>query len=351
VERGEKGLEDRITASKVQCKELQAQVAAVKQKMADMEKHDQEAAAQHTARVNMLAGERQALSEDIAQIRTRAAHFEERASRLQERVAAAQEALRRGDDEKEQLQGELWERQGERAVLAADQASAARLGAEQRAQASLESHVTQLASVLSSEDHKLKRDQFRFRAVERQLGAHADDERREHERAAFTIPQRIEQERLEAQHCRKVYESSQRELVISKDAVHQLQEKHQKLMEQVQLRVESLWRAEGMCEAARAAFLTAEADVTRVNEEAQQLHSWVERVGKQNRRMLLSQLPLRNTCSALEQENLQAEVMEYIESFPVPREGSPTQKPGQPSRREAGARAARLGLAGLAVGT
>lgn len=350
VERGLQGLEDKIAGMQAQTKDWQSQVEAVRQRLVDTEQQEKDDIAQHEVSLNLLVGQRQALGEEIAQIRTRAAHFEERSSRLLERVAIAQEALQRGDDEKEQLRQELWERQGERAVLAADQASAARLGAEQRAQATaLEAHVSQLGKALNSEDYKLKRDQQRFRAVEIQLGTNAEDERREHVRAIHAIPQRVEQESLEAQHCRKVFEQSQREMAMSKDAVRRLQEAQERLQEQVQHRTHSLWLAEGMCEAARAAHVAAEQEVKRVTEEVRQMEAWVERMGKQNRRMILSQLPLRDACSALAQENLQAEVLQYMEKYPAPLEGkgSPHRR-GQLSRTEVEARAARLGLAGLA---
>lgn len=334
-----------MEAMQYQCKELETQTAGSKERLLKEERRASDVEVWQRQQHTLLTSQGEAFREELATLRADCAEHEDRAQHLLATIADTRELLQRGADELKQLQGELWERQGEKAVLVADQASAARLGAEQRAQASAaEAQVTQLAQALDCEDSRLAREQRRLRRAEAEQNERAQGERREWEFASSTLPDRIQQERDETARCKKVAEDWRMDLHAAQDALAKAREQYNRDAEQVRGKAAEAWRAEGERDAARVARQAVEAEAARVEAESKQLETWVARVDAQNRQLLLNHVKTRNACSAIEQDNIRREVEQFMKADPA--SSLPTTSKAAVQLE---ARVARLGLAGIST--
>jgi len=210
VESNPEGCSDaHLAAMQNQCETTQAEVIAWQRRLENAERRSQEISTRHDQLKARLIDEREAAQEELIEARGRCAQKEDRARDLFASSVDMRELLQRGADELQQLRGELWERQGEKALLVADQASAARVGAEQRVQAvAAEAQVTQLAQALDCEDSRVAHEQRRLRRAEAQHFERAAGEKRELERASTAYPEEIQKERLETLRCQRVTERS-----------------------------------------------------------------------------------------------------------------------------------------------
>merc|ERR1719235_645696 len=127
-----------------------------------------------------LLNQREQFLRDLNAAKIGCVEKEDQAQNLFTSSADMRELLKRGAQELEQLRNELWERHAEKSMLVADQASAARKGAEQRVQAvAAEAQVTQLAQALDCEDSRLALEQRRLRRSEEIQISRAAGEKRE----------------------------------------------------------------------------------------------------------------------------------------------------------------------------
>lgn len=286
---------------------------------------------------------RAALQKAVRQVRDICAHHEDDAQRLFGSSADMRELLQRGADELQQLRGELWERQGEKALLVADQASSARLGAEQRVRAvAAEAQVTKLAQALDCEDSRLGKEQRRLRQAETQQFERDAGARRELAIASNALPDQIQQERDESARCQKIAEDKRQELQLVKEALAKTREEQRHFAEVEHNKSAEAWRAETACAAARTSREAMEAEAVRISSETKQIGVNVARLAEQNRQLLLTQVKARNECSALVQDDIRRDVKDFLKANPD-LSGSSDFK----AERELEVRDARLGLAGL----
>lgn len=343
----EGGAEAFLAKKQKESEGLDAQVAEATQRCERAARRKQDVVSRQQTQEAMLNGEHKALREELDRLRGQCAEQEDRAQQLLAEIEETRELLQRGADELQQLRNELWERQGEKALLVADQTSAARLGAEQRAQAvSAEAQVTQLAQALDCEDSRLAREQRRLRRVEAEQCGRAQGERREWELASSTLPERIQQERGETGRCKKAAEDWRIDLQAAQDSLAKAREQYNNRAELVRAKTAEVWRAEGERDAARVARQAVEAEAKRAEAEAAQLAAWAERMKDQNRQLALHNVKTRNAASALEQDNIRRQVEEFIKADPD------SSLPGSSkAAMQLEARAARLGLAGIGGST
>lgn len=329
-----------LLQKRMQCDDTRAQVDAAKERLQKAERRHHDATARHSRSKLIMAEDLEAVQEELIEMRERCAQHEDRARNLFASSADMRELLQRGVDELQQLRGELWERQGEKALLVADQASAARLGAEQRVQAvAAEAQVTQLAQALDCEDSRLVREQRRLRRAEAQHQERAAGEKREMALASAAYPEQIQQEHEESAHCKKVAEEKRRELQFAQESLAKVRENQRQFAEMVRGKAQEAWQAEAARDSARSARESMEAETARVAAETKRLQAQVAHMADQNRQLMRDQVKARNECSALVQKGIRRDVSDYLQANPDMSSGGIADNDGRD-------RAARLGLAG-----
>jgi len=276
--------------------------------------------------------------------RTSCAQQEDRAQDLFTSTADMRQLLQRGAEELQQLRNELWERQGEKCLLVGDQASAARLGAEQRVQAvAAEAQVTQLAQALECEDSRLSQERRRLRRAESSQVQRAAGEKREMALASTAFPERIQQEREESLRCKQVAEEKRVELREVQEVFAKTRAAQRQVAAQVRSKAAEAWRAETARDAARTARESLEAETSRVHSETRVLQENIARLAEQNKKLMSSQVKTINDCAALVQDKIRRDVKDFLKANPdmsSSRNKMDTELDNQ---------AARLGLAGFAT--
>jgi len=287
---------------------------------------------------------REVFQKEVISARTKCAQQEDRAQSLFTSSADMRELLRRGADELQQLRSELWERQGEKCLLVGDQASAARLGAEQRVQAvAAEAQVTQLAQALDCEDSRLAQERRRLRRSEASQVQRAAGEKREMALASTAFPERIQQEREESARCKLVAEEKRVELRAVQEVLVKTRAGQRQFAAQVRSKAAEAWRAETARDAARTARESLEAETARIHSETRVLQENMARLADQNKQLMSSQVKTRNDCAALVQDKIRRDVKDFLKANPdvsSSRDKMDTELDNQ---------AARLGLAGFAT--
>lgn len=279
--------------------------------------HEQsvEASANHSAMTTLLSSEREALLEEIERLRVRCEQLEARGEYLDTRLHESDMRQAQGKDEKQQLQGELLDRKGERAILAAENESVERVGSEQqlRAQA-LESHVARLSAALEEEDADFARKSRTLQSDEARLGTQYEDGLQSRAMLERAIPRQLEQERAEVLRCAEVASSVQRDVTALRERrlrLHNLRERAGRETERLR---NEFWRAEGVRDAARAARRGFEGGLADVEAECVRLESLIERIEEQNVQLARSQLPLQKHCSALVSKGLRQAIRDFAET-------------------------------------
>lgn len=315
----------------------------MKKRSEKADRRDRENTARYAKLKVSLSNEREAMREELIEVRERSVLHEERARKLFASCEDMRELLQRGADELQQLREELWERQGEKALLVADQASAARLGAEQRVQAvAAEAQVTQLAQALDCEDSRLAQEQRRLRRAEAQHQERAATEQRAMENACSAFPEQIQKERESMAHAKAIAEEKRAELVVAQEALAKVREAQRQFAELVRAKAAEVWRAETTRDSARSARERIEAETARIATETKNLQDGVKHLDEQNRQLMRDQVKARNDCSALVQHGIRRDIKEFVKANPEVSSSSP-----QKMDADLEDRAARLGLAGF----
>eukprot|EP00747_Dinoflagellata_sp_TGD_P064661 gnl/TRDRNA2_/TRDRNA2_154003_c1_seq1.p1 gnl/TRDRNA2_/TRDRNA2_154003_c1~~gnl/TRDRNA2_/TRDRNA2_154003_c1_seq1.p1 ORF type:complete len:450 (-),score=112.56 gnl/TRDRNA2_/TRDRNA2_154003_c1_seq1:23-1372(-) len=340
-----------VHKAELECERLLVKEKVVKLDAEGIEKsHAQDHANMSAAHV-FRTSERDVLREELAQLRGKAAQLEDKDLRFQQQLADAQETLSRGQKEREQLRGELRELHGERTSLASDQELVARIGVEHREQAkSLEVQIGGLARELTLQDTHIKREHGKRQESKQHLGAQHENEHEEWEHTLKGLPQTVDEHKAEADRCQSILEDFKAHLISVQEVHTKLQEERDALEEQRAVLQKHAWHAEGSRDATRAARVAVELEVEAAEKEVQRLTTWIARVEDQNRRMLLSQVPLHNAHSHLVQKELRRTVREHLSAYPPsdpprsPRAACHTYETHAPDRN---GQAHRLRLAGI----
>lgn len=338
------GAEERLQALKQQCEQLDMEVTSAKDRFEKADRRNREVAAHNNQKEGLLKRQREALQKEVMSARANCAQQEDRAQSLFTSSADMRRLLQRGADELQQLRNELWERQGEKCLLVAEQASAARQGAEQRVQAvAAEAHVTQLAQALDCEDSRLAVERRRLRRAEAIQTQSAAAEKREMAIASSALPERIQQERDESIRCKQVSDEKRSELRQVQEALAQKREAQRGMAAQVRNKAAEAWRAETARDAARTARESMEAEAARIHSVTKVLQENIARLAEQNKQLMSSQVKSRNDNAALVQDKIRRDVKDFLKANP----DVAASRTEMDSELEI--QAQRLGLAGFAT--
>lgn len=335
---------ERVQKLQEQCDQLEMEVASAQERLEKADRQYHEVVAQNSQKQALMKSKCEALQKEVVSSRTACAQQEDRAEDLFTSAADMRELLKRGSEELQQLRNELWERQGEKCLLVGDQASAARLGAEQRVQAvAAEAQVTQLAQALDCEDSRLSQERRKLRRAESSQVQRAAGEKREMVLAENAYPERIQQEREETARCKLVAEEKRVEMREAQEVLAKTRATQKQFAAQVRGKAAEAWRAETARDAARTTRESLEAETSRIHSETKVLQENIARLADQNKKLMSSQVKTRNDCAALVQDKIRRDVKDFLKANPdmsSSRNKMDTERDDQ---------AARLGLAGFAT--
>mmetsp|Transcript_86516 Transcript_86516/g.242262 ORF Transcript_86516/g.242262 Transcript_86516/m.242262 type:complete len:467 (-) Transcript_86516:204-1604(-) len=316
---------EKLRAAKTECAELEAKLDVARAMAIVADKRAAETAARHASGATLLMAKRDATVEEFERVTARCDKLDERDRELRDTLEDLRSRQIRGNEEKRQLKGELLERQGERAAIAADKKVVELAGSQQRVQSqSLEANVVRLSSTLEKEDASFMRHTNTLQNAEALLGKELEDERRERLFMEHSIPKQLEVEREETRHCEDVADGLRREAAALAEKRAWLQKHVAHLQGELERFQRDLWRAEGSRDAARAARRAVESGVAGAEAEITRLSGLVDWVEDQNVQLARSQLPLRKSCSALVEKGVQHAVQEFMKqalpAHPIPEE-------------------------------